>query len=149
MLPTTQLVVNPSYQQSLGDSPFFVYHNKDAELPATRFANPRFTYAENLSFEQERQRRESYVMEMVKARLLEAADQNCHQVLKKSKERTLRVDDRVFVRRYQKKGESKLIPRWRGPYRIIAQKTPGVYKLKDLTTGNYQSNTLNILKIKV
>merc|ERR1712121_4323 len=110
-LPTALLIVNASYNQSLGDSPFFVYHNKDDELPATLFAKPRFTYAENMSFEQERQRRESYVMEMVKALLLEAADQNCRQVLKKSKECTLRVDDRVFVRRYQKKGKSKLIPR--------------------------------------
>ena len=41
----------------------------------------------------------------------------------------------MFIKRIQKKGESKLIPKWQGPYRILNQKNPGVYKLKDLRTG--------------
>ena len=134
-LPTAQLAVNSAYCSSLGDSPYFVYRGKDPELPYTRFAKPRFTYAENLNFEQERQRREHLVIEKVKEKLLEAADRNCRQRAKHCKEKTLKEGDRVFVRRLQKKGESKLIPKWQGPYRILVQKNPGVYKLKDLRTG--------------
>ena len=146
VLPTAQLAVNAAYCRSLGDSPFFIYRGKDPELPATRFAKPRFSYAESLSFEQERQRREHQVMELVKEKLLEAADENCRQVQKKCKEKTLQIDDRVFLRRIQKKGESKLVPRWKGPFRILAQKTPNVYKLKDLLTGKVMEQHIENIK---
>merc|ERR1712074_391792 len=62
-------------------------------------------------------------------------NRNCRSRAKHCKENTLRVDDRVYIRRIQKKGESKLIPKWQGSYRILNQKNPGVYKLKDLRTG--------------
>ena len=146
VLPTAQLAVNAAYNRSLGDSSFFIYRGKDPELPATRFAKPRFSYAESLSFEQERQRREHQVMELVKEKLLEAADENCRQVQKKCKERTLQIDDRVFLRRIQKKGESKLVPRWKGPFRILAQKNPGVYKLKELLTGKVTEQHIENIK---
>merc|ERR1712055_1107203 len=128
LLPTAQLAVNAGYCRSLGDSPFFVYKGKDPELPSTRFAKPKFSYAEHLTFEQERQRREHYVLEVVKEKLLEAADEQCRQRQKKCSEKTLNVDDRVFIRRQQKKGESKLVEKWKGPFRILSQKNPGVYK---------------------
>ena len=35
---------------ALRDSSFFVYRGKDPELPAIRFAKPRFTFAESLTF---------------------------------------------------------------------------------------------------
>ena len=97
-IANSPIAVNAAYCRSLGDSPFFIYRGKDPELPATRFAKPRFSYAESLSFEQERQRREHQVMELVKEKLLEAADENCRQVQKKCKEKTLQIDDRVFLR---------------------------------------------------
>ena len=61
----------------------------------------------------------------------------------------MRVDDRVFVRRIQKKGESKLISRWQGPYRILSQKNPNVYKLKDLRTGKIVEQHIENIKEKV
>ena len=85
-------------------------------------------------------------MELVKEKLLEAADENCRQVQKKCKERTLQIDDRVFLRRIQKKGESKLVPRWKGPFRILAQKNPGVYKLKELLTGKVTEQHIENIK---
>ena len=135
VLPTAQLAVNAAYSSPIGDSPFFVYRGKDPELPETRFAKPQFSYNENLSFEKLRQRREHIVMEVVKQKLLEAADANGRSRQKHCKEKTLAIDDRVFCRRIQKKNESKLIPKWQGPYRILAQKNPGVYKLKNILTG--------------
>ena len=135
VLYTTQLSVNAAYCRSLGDSPFFLLKGKDPDLPYTRFAKPAHTYAEKLTFEQERQRREHYVFEKVKEKLLEESDRSARQLQKKCKERQLNIDDRVFIKRIRKKGESKLTPRWKGPYRVISQKNPGVYKLKDLYTG--------------
>ena len=148
-LPTAQLAVNSAYSSSLGDSPFFIYKGKDPELPATRFAKPKFSYIENPNFEQGRQKREHFVMESIKEKLLEAADRNCRQRAKHCKEKTLQVEDRVFIRRIQKKNESKLIPKWQGPYRILSQKNPGVYKLKDLKTGKVSEVHIENIKEKV
>ena len=145
VLPTAQLAVNAAYSSSLGDSPFYVYRSKDPEIPQTRFAKPKFSYAEDLSFEKMRQRREYLVMETVKQKLLEASEASGRRRLKRSKERQLSIGDRVFIRRIQKKGESKLVPRWKGPYRIISQKSPNVYKLKDLTTSkSFEQHIENI-----
>ena len=146
VLPTAQLAVNAAYSSSLGDSPFFVYRNKDPEIPQTRFAKPKFSYAEDLSFEKMRQRREYVVMETVKQKLLEAAEKSGRKRLKKSKERQLNINDRVFIKRIQKKGESKLVPKWKGPYRIIAQKSPNVYKLKDLKTNKTEDQHIENIK---
>ena len=95
-LPTAQLAVNGAYCESLGDSPFFVYRGKDPELPSTRFAKPKFSYKEPLSFEDERQYREHYIMEKVKENLLESADRNCRRRAKHCKEKNLKVDDSVY-----------------------------------------------------
>ena len=148
-LPTAQLAVNSAYCSSLGDSPFYIYRSKDPELPYTRFAKPAFSYSETLNFEQERQRRENFVLEKVKEKLLESADRNCRQRAKKCKEKTLKIDDRVFIKNIQKKGQSKLIPKWQGPYRIMSQKNPGVYKLKDLRTGKVCEHHIENIKEKV
>ena len=148
-LPTAQLAVNSAYTSALGDSPFFIYKGKDPELPATRFAKPKFSYADSSNFEQGRQKREHFVMESVKEKLLEAADRNCRQRAKHCKEKTLQVEDRVFIRRIQKKNESKLIPKWQGPYRILSQKNPGVYKLKDLKTGKVSEVHIENIKERV
>ena len=37
-----------------------------------------------------------------------------------------------------------MIPKWQGPYRILNQKNPGVYKLKDLCTGKITEHFENI-----
>ena len=131
------------------ETPFFVYRGKDPELPSTRFAKPKFSYKEPLSFEDERQYREHYIMEKVKENLLESADRNCRRRAKHCKENTLRVDDRVYIKRIQKKGESKLIPKWQGPYRILNQKNPGVYKMKDLRTGKITEQHIENISEKV
>ena len=87
-LGTAQLAVNAAYTSSLGDSPFFVLKGKDPELPYTRFTKPSFSYSEDES--DQRLRRDHFVMETVKQKLLEAADRNCRQRLKCCKERELK-----------------------------------------------------------
>ena len=122
---------------------------KDPDMPYTRFEKPSHTYAETLTFEQERQRREYFVLEKVREKLLEEADRSARQVQKKCKEKSLQIDDRVFIRRIQKKGESKLIPKWKGPYRVLSQNNPGVYKLKDLYTGKITEQHIENISQKV
>ena len=121
----------------------------DPQLPATRFAKPKFSYSEKDSFEKERQRREHFIMETMEEKLLEASDKSARRRQKICKEKQLNIDDRVFIRRIQKKGESKLAPKWKGPYRISAQKNPGVYKLKDLATGKITEQHIENIKEKI
>ena len=147
MLPTTQLAVNAAYCASIGDSPFFLLKGRDPQLPCTRFAQPSHRYKESLSFEEERQIREHFVFNKVKEKLLEHADRSARKLQKKCKDKTLNINDRVFIKRVQKKGESKLSPRWKGPFRVISQKNPNVYKLKDLYSGKFtETHIENISK---
>ena len=148
-LPTAQLAVNAAYCVSLGDSPFYVYKGKDPELPITRFAKPKFSYEEPLTFEKERQRREYFVMEKVKEKLEEATDRNCRQRAKKCKDKTLNIGDRVFIKKIRGKGEDKLAQKWRGPFRIKAQKNPGVYKLRDLRSGKITEQHIENIKDQI
>ena len=126
-----------------------MYRGKDLELPSTRFAKPKFSYADTTNFNQEKQKREHFILQQVKEKLLEAADSSGRQRAKKCKERTLKLDDRVLLRRIKKKGESKLIPKWKGPYHIIAQKNPGVYKLKELKNGKITEQHIENISEKV
>ena len=59
------------------------------------------------------------------------------------------MDDRVFIRRQQKKGESKLVEKWKGPFRILSQKNPGVYKLKDIKSGKVSEHHIENIKQKL
>ena len=149
LIPTTQLAVNAAYCRSLGDTPFFVLKGRDPTLPFSRFQKPVHSYNENLTFEQERQKREHFVLTKVKEKLLEEADRSARIRQKKCKDKTLRLDDRVFIKRIQKKGESKLVPKWRGPFRVIQQKSPSVYKLKDLCTGKITEQHIENISQKV
>ena len=75
-LPTAQYATNAAYCSSVGDTPFYIFYGRDAEIPHTRFLKPRFSYSENVNFEQERQNRENIVWAKVKENLLETADRN-------------------------------------------------------------------------
>ena len=88
-------------------------------------------------------------LEIVKQKLLEAADINCRKRQKVCKEKQLNVGDRVFIRRIQKKGESKLIPRWKGPYRILERKSPNVYRIKCVTSGKTTDQHIENIKSSV
>ena len=145
-LPTAQLAVNAAYSISLGDSPYYVYKGQDPQLPLSRFMMPKFSYAQNLSFEKERQRREHMVLERVKEKLEEASDRSCRARARKCKDKSLQVGDRVYIRHVRKKGESKLTQKWQGPYRVLEQKNPGVYKLRDLRSGKTTEQHIENIK---
>ena len=149
-LPTAQYATNAAYCSSVGDTPFYIFYHRDAEIPYTRFLKPKFSYAEETNFETDRQKREHLVWTKVKENLLETADRTCRQEAKNRKEsRPLEVNDRVFVKRVKKKGESKLVSKWQGPYRILSRKTPNVYKLKDLRTGKTVEHHIENIKGQV
>ena len=88
-------------------------------------------------------------MEKVKEKLEEATDRNCRQRARKCKDKTLNIGDRVFIRKIRAKGEDKLAQRWRGPFRIKAQKNPGVYKLRDLRTGKITEQHIENIKDQI
>merc|ERR1712198_725347 len=97
----------------------------------------------------DRQNREHFVMKTVKEKLLDAADRQCRKRAKHCKEKNLNMNDRVFIKRIQKKGESKLVPKWQGPYRVICRKSPNVYKLKDLRTNKMTTQHIENISERV
>ena len=89
------------------------------------------------------------VLEKVKARLEETNDKNVRKRARKCKDKSLAVGDRVFIKYLKKKGETKLSPKWQGPYRVLEQKNPSVYKLKDLHNGKTTEQHIENMKNQV
>nr|XP_027217251.1 uncharacterized protein LOC113809775 [Penaeus vannamei] len=65
-----------------------------------------------------RTQRSKEVYEYVRDNLLRAADEQCRIRQKKSKDTTVLPGMRVFIKAVKKKGDSKLSPRWEGPFRV-------------------------------
>merc|ERR1712033_117837 len=59
------------------------------------------------------------------------------------------IGDRVFIKKIRAKGEDKLAPEWKGPFRIKAQINPGVYKLKDLSNGKVFEQHIENIKNQI
>lgn len=94
-----------------------------------------------------RTRRSQEVYEYVRDNLLRAADRQCRTRLKKSKDTSLREGTRVFVKAIRKKGDTKLSPKWEGPYRVTKEVKPYVYQLRDLHTREFREVHLENMKV--
>ena len=58
------------------------------------------------------------------------------------------MDDRVFIKKIRnQKGHNKLTQKFKGPYRIVSQKSPTVFRLKDLNNGKESEVHTELIKI--
>ena len=58
------------------------------------------------------------------------------------------MDDRVFIKKIRnQKGHNKLTEKFKGPYRVVSQKSPTVFRLKDLNTGKESEVHTELIKI--
>ena len=86
--------------------------------------------------------------DLVRERLLTAADRQCRLKDKSAHSSRVQIDDRVYIRFIKNtKGQSKLCQRWTGPYRVLAQKSPSVFKLRHIVTGKQIETHIENLKI--
>ena len=88
------------------------------------------------------------VYDIVRNKLIESADRQVIQRDKKAKDNRVNIDDRVFVKKVRNKpGDNKLSERFRGPYRVLSQKSPTVFRLKELQTNKEIEAHVENLKI--
>ena len=58
------------------------------------------------------------------------------------------MDDRVFIRKIRnQKGHNKLTEKFRGPFRVVSQKSPTVFRLRDLNDGKEKDVHKELIKI--
>ena len=58
------------------------------------------------------------------------------------------MDDRVFIRKIRnQKGHNKLTEKFVGPYRVVSQKSPTVFKLRNLNDGKEKDVHTELIKI--
>ena len=74
--------------------------------------------------------------DIVKAKLLENADRRIQDQDKHARPCSIKLDDRVFIKYVKNKpGDNKLSQRFQGPYRVVSQKSPTVFRLKHLANN--------------
>ena len=141
-LGTVQLALNSAYHSSLGDTPYFCVYQADPDIPNAAFANlsPKYNVDELAAAT-------FRIFDKVRDNLERAAEGRELQRMKKAKSTELSIHQRVFVRRPKKKGDHKLTPKWRGPYRVIEKVRPHVYRLEELGTSKRTRVHLENMKV--
>ena len=135
-LQWAQHAINSAYCVSIGDTPFFAFKHRDADLPLHVTASPATNSKTPKQAITDEKERAKATYDIMKAKLLESADQSARTLQKKSRACKIQVDDRVFIRYIKnKKGDNKLSPRFSGPFRVVSQKSPHTFKLKNLTNN--------------
>merc|ERR1712055_930684 len=64
------------------------------------------------------------------------------------RENKISMDDRVYIRKIRnQKGHNKLTQKFVGPYRVVSQKSPTVFKLRNLNDGKEKDVHTELIKI--
>ena len=147
-LPYAILAINSAYCQSVQESPFFLYRHRDSDLPLHARTTPKTSNRSQQQFIHQELCRQRQVYDLVRERLLTAADRQCRNRDRHARSSRVQIDDRVYIRFIKnKKGQSKLCQRWTGPYRVLAQKSPSVFQLRHIVTGKQIETHIENLKI--
>ena len=147
-IPYAILAINSAYCQTIQESPFFLYRHRDSDLPLQARTTPKTSHKPQQQFIKDELERRRQVYDLIRERLLTAADRQCRYKDKSARSSTVQIDDRVYIRFVKNtKGQSKLCQRWTGPYRVLAQKSPSVFKLKHIVTGKLIETHIENLKI--
>lgn len=142
------LAVNSAYCSSIGDSPYFTLKHRDPDIPFHLCSTPQTSSKTPQQTVSEEKERAKAAYDIVKSKLLEAADRNARENAKKAKSSKIAVDQRVYIKYIKKKkGDNKLSPRFDGPFRVISQKSPHVFKLKNLTNNKVIEAHVENMKI--
>lgn len=141
-LATAQFALNSAYNRSLGDTPYYAVYGEDPILVQAAVTNMSSIY--NID---ERAAATHRIYQLVKQNLEKAADQRELQRSKKAKNSELKMGQRVFIRRIRKKGEGKFTPIWKGPYRVLENVRPNVYKIQEIGTRRTKVMHMEALKI--
>ena len=147
-IPYAMLAINSAYCASVQESPFFLYRHRDSDLSLQARTTPRTANRPQQTVVREQIERQRQVYEIIRERLLASADRQIRYKDKTARPVRVKIDDRVYIKLVKnKKGQSKLTARWVGPYRVLTQKSPSVFKLKHIGTGKIIETHVENMKV--
>ena len=147
-LPHAILAVNSAYCSSIGDTPFFLYRHRDPDVPWHLRPSTRLNSDPQLQQVHEDIQRSRVTYKLIRENLLDSTDRQVRSKNKAAKDNKIRVDMRVMTRYIKNKpGDNKFSPRFNGPFRVISQKTPTVFRLKNLVNNKEIEAHVENLKI--
>lgn len=151
-LPTAVLAINTSFQTSIQEIPFFLFHGRDARLPFNELINNQapINYAEE-DYSTEMSLRLHKAFEHVKKMSKIARDKSAIQYNKKATDGKILAGDMVLLRNETGAGEGRNVLAWPtryvGPYRVInrhknALTIKGIY-------SQFQEQTVHLNRVKL
>ena len=148
-LPFATHAVNCAYTSSIQDTPYFLYRHRDPTTPIFNLAHPKTTTKSPEGMESSTEKWKA-TYDIVRGNLMEASDRRIQYQQKKAHECKIKIDDRVFIKKVRNSpGDNKLTQKWLGPFRVLTQKSPTVFSLKNLTNNKIvQAHVENIKIIK-
>ena len=130
---------------SYRDSPFYLYHHRDPDYAQIR---PSTIAKKPQKFTEEQLERRKVLYDIVKERLIESTEAGIRQRDKSARQNKINMDDRVYIKKIRnQKGHNKLTQKFVGPYRVISQKSPTVFKLRNLVDGKDKDVHTELIKI--
>lgn len=141
---------NFSIHDSTNFSPFFLMYGRDPLIPmdlVLKSRTPKYNMEDN--YVAELMARLNIAFTEAKQNLRNSAEKRAIQYNKKSEEVQLKVGDLVYLYDPSTKiGESKKLTKpWKGPFRIMEQKSPVNFKIKELNKKAEHIVHVNRLKL--
>jgi len=151
-IPTAVLAINTSFQTSIQEIPFFLFHGRDARLPFNDLINKQapVNYAEE-DYATEMSLRLRKAFSHVKNMCAIAHKRSAIQHNKKATAGKISVGDMVLLRNETGFGEGRNMLAWPtryiGPYRVL-QRNKNTFKIRGIYSQQYEQTVhLNRLKL--
>ena len=153
-LPFATLAINTSFQSSICEIPFFLFHGRDARLPFNDFVNKiaPINYSED-NYAEEMLLRQHKAFAHVKDMMKSAHDTSARYYNRKSKETNITVGSLVLLSNVTNKTDTALSwpTRYIGPYRVLRRFNnnfviKGVYA--DTAEQTVHVNRLKLAKLR-
>lgn len=151
-LPEVALAINSSFNETVGDNPFYALFRSDPRVPSGEPEGPttRVSYTQYFDFHVEESLRAHLIYSYVRDVLDREVDKYLLHINKKRIPRDLNEGARVYFRRVRKPEEhQKFSSKWIGPCRIIRRTRNNSFELLNPETRRNQVVHIdNILSLK-
>ena len=147
-LPYAVLALNTAYHTSVGDTPFFLFHGRDATFPFSDVLQPqRIFYDTDSNYKSEVILRLNRAFESARRHSDEAHQAN--KARQKDPTKGVEIGDLVLLRDHQiERGPlASLQAKWTGPFRVLDRISDITIQIKPVYT-NKRAQTVHINRLK-
>ena len=143
--------INAAYNQSLGDSPHFAVYGFDKRTPFDNLLSNKNVGLYNVEdIPSSLYRIHTKVLQKVNTTLRSSQDKYLRKSRSRTKERKIKVGDRVFILEVPKPNLSKkLCPTWKGPYRVIKKLPFNRVEIKSVALPDSTPFKIHVNRTKV